>query len=82
MGQAKKETTRPRQQKKDEGEERTRSEASVRRKPEELKEKIAALLEKIDAALREHQNDACSENHVPHIHLCDGTKVDLRKLFR
>ena len=56
--------------------------AATRSKKEELDEKIAAMLEKIEALLKEHGRDSRNKKGSPHIHLCDGTKIDLRKLFK
>ena len=69
----------PAQKEKDE---RPAEKHSKQRTAEELRKKIDALLEKIDALLEEHANDSCPKKFSPHIHLCDGTKIDLRKLAR
>ncbi|MFY9461720.1 MAG: hypothetical protein WAP51_00775 [Candidatus Sungiibacteriota bacterium] len=54
---------------------------SARKK--ELDEKVAALLEEIETLIREHRKDSCPKKmHTPHVHLCDGTKMDLRKMFK
>lgn len=47
----------------------------------EVKKQAEVLLEKINALLKERENKPCRK-HKPHVHLCDGTKIDLRKLFK
>lgn len=54
----------------------------AKERTEKVKKEAKALLEKIDALLHERQKGPCAKSHVPHVHLCDGTKMDLRKMFK
>ncbi len=47
-----------------------------------VKKGAEALLRKVDSILAEYKKGLCPRSHTPHIHLCDGTKVDLRKMFK
>ena len=67
---------------KTEGASKTEKRSSNRDKKDELIKRADALLEKIDALLREHALNSRPKKVSPHIHLCDGTKIDLRELVK
>jgi len=85
MSRQKKVKKTKRVQKDDDGSETKsdrRSQGGGTKKAREVSEKAGELLKRIDELLRLQQRESRGQQIRPHIHLCDGTKVDFRKLMR
>ena len=82
MAQKREQIKKKRQAAKTEGAPKTEKSSSKANKKEELIKRANAVLEEVDALLRKYANDSRPKKASPHVHLCDGTKIDLRKLIK
>ncbi len=89
MAQKREQVRKKRETVKTEGTSKT-AKGSSKTSKEEILKRADAILEAVDALLKEYASGSrpkkagteASRRASPHVHLCDGTKIDLRKLFK